>query len=39
MLDYSWPGNIRELKAIIERATLMAENNTITMEDLTFVTA
>jgi len=39
MLEYEWPGNIRELKAIIERAALMAENNTITMEDLTFVTA
>lgn len=39
MLEYAWPGNIRELKAIIERAALMAENNTITMEDLTFVTA
>jgi two-component system response regulator AtoC len=39
MLEYAWPGNIRELKAVIERASLMAENNTITVEDLTFVTA
>lgn len=39
MLDYQWPGNIRELKAVIERAALMAENNRITVEDLTFVTA
>lgn len=39
MLEYSWPGNIRELKAVIERAALMAENNTITVDDLTFVTA
>ncbi|HQF28858.1 MAG TPA: sigma-54 dependent transcriptional regulator [Bacteroidia bacterium] len=39
MLDYSWPGNIRELKAVIERAALMAENNVITVDDLTFVTA
>jgi DNA-binding NtrC family response regulator len=38
MLEYSWPGNIRELKAVIERASLMAENNNITIEDLTFVT-
>jgi two-component system, NtrC family, response regulator AtoC len=38
MLDYNWPGNIRELKAVIERASLMAENNNITIEDLTFVT-
>ena len=39
MLGYDWPGNIRELKAIIERAALMADNQTITMDDLTFVTA
>ncbi len=39
MLTYAWPGNIRELKAVIERAALMAENNTITVDDLTFVTA
>jgi transcriptional regulator with GAF, ATPase, and Fis domain len=39
MLNYTWPGNIRELKAVIERAALMAENNTITVDDLTFVTA
>lgn len=38
MLEYAWPGNVRELKSIIERATLMGENNTITVEDLTFVT-
>ncbi len=39
MLDYAWPGNIRELKAVIERASLMCENNVITLDDLTFVTA
>ena len=39
MLEYAWPGNIRELKAVIERAALMAENNNITVDDLTFVTA
>ena len=39
MLDYEWPGNIRELKAVIERAALMAEDNIITVEDLTFVSA
>ena len=39
MLEYSWPGNVRELKAIIERAALMSENHTITLDDLTFVTA
>lgn len=39
MLDYDWPGNIRELKAVIERAALMAENDIISVEDLTFVSA
>lgn len=39
MLTYEWPGNIRELKAVIERAALMAENNIINVEDLTFVQA
>lgn len=39
MLKYKWPGNIRELKAVIERAVLMAENNQICASDLTFVSA
>jgi transcriptional regulator with GAF, ATPase, and Fis domain len=39
MLDYEWPGNIRELKAVLARAALMAEDNIITVEDLTFVSA
>lgn len=39
MMDYDWPGNIRELKAVIERAALLSENNTIQKEDLTFVSA
>ena len=39
LLEYSWPGNIRELKAVIERAALMAENNLITIDDLTFANA
>ncbi len=39
MLKYKWPGNIRELKAVIERAAVLCENNTITPEDLMFVTA
>ncbi len=39
MLSYEWPGNIRELKAVIERAALMAENDTIHSDDLTFVQA
>ncbi|MGV3611729.1 MAG: sigma-54-dependent transcriptional regulator [Fluviicola sp.] len=31
---YSWPGNIRELKNIVERAVILAETNTLTVDDL-----
>ena len=37
MLGYSWPGNIRELKAVIERAAILAENGNIQVDDLMFV--
>lgn len=36
LMNYKWPGNIRELKAVIERAAIMSENNVITPEDLVF---
>lgn len=39
MLEYEWPGNIRELKAVMERAALLCENNNIKVEDLMFVQA
>ena len=39
MLEYPWPGNIRELKAVMERAALLCENSTIQVEDLMFVQA
>ena len=32
--DYGWPGNIRELANVIERAQILAENNLITLDDL-----
>ncbi len=34
MLDYAWPGNVRQLESAIERAILLAENEYITIEDL-----
>jgi DNA-binding NtrC family response regulator len=37
LMDYKWPGNIRELKAVIERAAVMCENNEIMPEDIVFV--
>lgn len=32
--DYSWPGNIRELKNVIERAVLMAQGEFLEEDDL-----
>jgi two-component system, NtrC family, nitrogen regulation response regulator NtrX len=32
--DYHWPGNIRELKNLIERLVLMSEDKTIDLENL-----
>lgn len=32
--DYSYPGNVRQLESAIERAILLCENDTITIEDL-----
>jgi DNA-binding NtrC family response regulator len=37
LLKYNWPGNIRELKHTIKRATLLAENNEIEADHLSFV--
>ncbi|HED17035.1 MAG TPA: PEP-CTERM-box response regulator transcription factor [Gammaproteobacteria bacterium] len=34
--QYSWPGNVRELENKIKRAVIMADNTTITPEDLQF---
>jgi DNA-binding NtrC family response regulator len=32
--DYSFPGNVRQLESAIERATLLCENDLITVDDL-----
>jgi len=34
LASYSFPGNVRELENILERAFTLCENNTITLEDL-----
>ena len=34
MVDYGWPGNVRQLESAIERAILLCEGDLITVEDL-----
>jgi len=34
LLDYHYPGNVRQLESAIERAILLSENDTITLDDL-----
>jgi len=34
MLAYSWPGNVRELENLMERAMVLAEGDTITVQEL-----
>jgi DNA-binding NtrC family response regulator len=34
LVNYDWPGNIRELANVIERAQILAEGDTITPDDL-----
>jgi DNA-binding NtrC family response regulator len=34
LMNYPWPGNVRQLESIIERGVLMAENDCIQPEDL-----
>jgi len=33
-MAYDWPGNVRELESVVERALLLAEQETIRPEDL-----
>lgn len=37
LLKYPFPGNIRELKSVIDLACVMSENNEILPDDLTFI--
>ncbi|MCP4871154.1 MAG: sigma-54-dependent Fis family transcriptional regulator [Proteobacteria bacterium] len=34
LVEYQWPGNIRQLENIVERMVLLAENGRLTVEDL-----
>jgi len=34
MYDYQWPGNIRELQHVIEKAVILAEGNKLTRKEL-----
>lgn len=34
LMDYHWPGNLRQMKNIIKRATLLAQGNFITLTEL-----
>ncbi|MFK5891585.1 MAG: sigma 54-interacting transcriptional regulator [Pseudomonadota bacterium] len=33
MMDYSWPGNIRELQNVIERSAILAQNSIVEVDD------
>jgi len=34
LLNYDWPGNIRELISVVQRAAILSDNETISTEDL-----
>ncbi len=36
LLAYNYPGNVRELKSVVELATVMSQDGTITPEDINF---
>ncbi|HXX57307.1 MAG TPA: sigma-54 dependent transcriptional regulator [Thermodesulfovibrionales bacterium] len=34
LVEYHWPGNVRQLESVIERAVLMSESDTIALKDI-----
>ncbi|MDO9516219.1 MAG: sigma-54 dependent transcriptional regulator [Syntrophales bacterium] len=34
LVDYNWPGNIRQLESVIERAVIMCDTDTIALRDI-----
>ncbi len=34
LIEYHWPGNVRQLKNVVERAVILCEQTTITLKDL-----
>ena len=34
LVDYHWPGNIRQLESVMEKAVLMCESDTVTLKDI-----
>lgn len=34
LMHYDWPGNVRELANVLERAQILAEGDTVTLDDL-----
>jgi DNA-binding NtrC family response regulator len=34
LVRYAWPGNVRQLRNVLERATILADGQTVTLDDL-----
>jgi len=34
LVEYSWPGNIRQLESVIERAVILSDHNAISLKDI-----